>query len=77
MTEIAKLAAGLIAKGIPFTASELHGGWKIDAGSWDAVCHDWSYGGKEGLLEIMGVIVENDADEVEGWLTADDILARL
>lgn len=47
--------------------------------SWDAVCHYGSYGYKEGLLEIMGSIVdeEKDGDEVVGWLTAQDVINRL
>lgn len=44
---------------------------------WDAICHRGSYGYDEGLLEIMGNIVENTDDTVEGWLTADDIIKRL
>lgn len=77
MTEITKLTIGLLEKGINFTATRLYDGWKIDCGDWDAICHRYSYGGKKGLLEIMGDIVRNDVDDVEGWLTADDILARL
>lgn len=41
---------------------------------WDAVCHYGSYGYDEGLLEIMGTIANGD---VEGWLTADEIILRL
>ena len=41
---------------------------------WDAVCHRGSYGAEEGLLEIMGNIVQNYGDSVEGWLTADDVI---
>lgn len=41
--------------------------------SWDAVCHEWSYGGKAGLLEIYGTI----CNDVIGWLTADDIIKIL
>lgn len=32
----------------------------------DAICHYYSYGGKEGLLEIMG------AGDVVGWLSAEE-----
>ena len=41
----------------------------------DAICHQYSYGGKEGLLEIMGLA--DTEDGVEGWLTADDVFARM
>lgn len=45
--------------------------------SWDAICHYGSYGYKEGLLEVMGSIVTDNEDTVEGWLTADEIIRRL
>lgn len=44
---------------------------------WDAVCHCFSYGHKDGLLEIMGTIVKDKEMEVEGFLTAQDIIERL
>lgn len=84
LTEIKKLADGLLEKGIAFTFIVLHDGYQIVVNNpktnhyeWDAVCHNFSYGHDEGLLEIMGTIVENELDNVEGWLTAEDILARL
>lgn len=87
LTEIKKLADGLMEKGIAFTFhhfSEARMGYQIvvkdpetQKYKWDAVCHNFSYGNDEGLLEIMGDIVENDYDSVEGWLSAEDILKRL
>ena len=46
---------------------------------WDAVCHPGSYGYEEGLLEIYGEIVwhDIDGDSVRGWLTADNVIARI
>lgn len=44
---------------------------------WDAICHYGSYGYEDGLLEIMGDTVVRNDDEVEGWLTANDIIKRL
>ena len=44
---------------------------------WDAICHPGSMGFKQGLLEIMGEIVRVDDDEVEGYLTAQDVIKRL
>lgn len=41
---------------------------------WDAICHPGSYGYEDGLLEVMGDPVTNN--DVEGWLTADEIFAR-
>jgi len=49
---------------------------EIDKRKWDAVCHYCSYGGLDGLLEIMGDIVRN-GDCYEGWLTAEDIISRI
>ena len=45
---------------------------------WDAICHWGSYGYEEGLLEIYGNIVTEDAEDlVEGYLTAQDVIDRL
>lgn len=41
----------------------------------DAICHRYSYGHEKGLLEIMGLA--DTEDNVEGWLTADDVFARI
>lgn len=44
----------------------------------DAICHKYSYGGKEGLLEIMGLVDEDKiGDTVEGCLTADEVFDRI
>lgn len=43
----------------------------------DAVCHNVSYGGRDGLLEIMvedPAFEEENGDAVVGWLTAEDAL---
>jgi len=45
--------------------------------AWDAVCNIGSYGFAQGLLEVMGKAVVRVDDEVEGWLTADEIIERL
>lgn len=77
-TEIRKLAEGLTARNIPFDLHPLWGGWQITAEGWDAICHTYSYGSDKDLLEIMGVIVSEDAgDSVEGYLTAADVLERI
>lgn len=41
--------------------------------SWDVVCHDYSYGGPDGLLELYGEL----CTDVIGWLTADDMIRIL
>ena len=44
----------------------------------DAICHKYSFGGKDGLLEIMGLVDEEEAgDEVEGYLTAEEVANRI
>ena len=45
----------------------------------DCVCHYGSYGHERGLIEAMGAPLVNEeiGDDVEGWLTAVDILSRI
>lgn len=43
---------------------------------WDVICHYGSYGYEEGLLELMGSLLVGHND-VEGYLTADDIIERI
>lgn len=43
----------------------------------DAVCHQYSYGGEMGLLEIMGLVSDDACDDVEGWLTAEEVANRI
>lgn len=42
---------------------------------WDAVCHIGSYGAEQDLIEVMGDQVTHD--DVEGFLTAEDIIKVL
>lgn len=75
--EADKLAKGLIEKGIAFEYHKCYDGIQICCNGWDAICHNGSYGHERGLLEIMGTIVRAVEDDVEGWLTAEEILQRL
>lgn len=79
MKELSKLAIGLMKRNIPFSFTAFMNGGKIDWGTCDAICHDGSYGKFDGLLEIMGDLVDETktGDTVEGWLTAEDILNRI
>ena len=45
----------------------------------DVICHQYSYGGRDGLLEIMGLLTEEEAeyDSVVGYLTAEDVFNRI
>ena len=53
-------------------------GWQVTVndknfgGDWDAICGYGSYGFKQGLLEVMGNI--RDDNGVEGWLTAEQVV---
>lgn len=41
------------------------------------VCNDMSYGHENGLLEIYGLVDDDIDDDVQGWLTANDVFARI
>lgn len=43
----------------------------------DVICHVFSYGGPEGFLEIMGLVDDDYGDDVMGWLTAENVFARI
>lgn len=45
----------------------------------DVICHQYSYGGDKGLLEIMGLLTEEEAeyDSVVGYLTAENVFKRI
>ena len=45
----------------------------------DVICHEYSYGHDAGLLEIMGLLTEEESevDSVAGWLTAEDVFERI
>jgi hypothetical protein len=43
----------------------------------DVICTPYSYGGKQGLLEIAGPLCRNDMDRVEGWLSGAEVFLRI
>ena len=81
--EMAKLIKILKKNNIPFEVTFCGGAPQV----WcpnrkhvvcDAVCHKSSFGGKDGLLEIMGLVDEEEVgDEVEGYLTAEEVTRRI
>lgn len=84
MKEMDKLEDYLDVKGYNYKRKPLYDGEQIivydnrGVRRWDAVCHSGSYGGKRGLLEIMGdIVLDVVEDDVEGYLTAQDIIERL
>lgn len=73
LNEMVNLAIGLNARNIPFTARALYGGMQIICDTWDAICHENSYGHERGLIEVMGLGCDNEEDVV-GFLTAAEVL---
>lgn len=81
--EMTKLIKILKKSNIPFEVTSCEGAPQV----WypnrkhvvcDAVCHKYSFGGKDGLLEIMGLVDEEEVgDEVEGYLTAEEVANRI
>lgn len=81
--EMTKLIEILKKNNIPFEVTSCGGAPQV----WypnrkhvvcDAVCHKFSFGGKDGLLEIMGLVDEEEVgDEVEGYLTAEEVANRI
>lgn len=82
--EMHRLANMLGGANIPYEIRGLWGGLQITYPSGtDFVCsvvqHSFSYGGREGYLEIMGLLTEEEIenDSVKGWLTAEDVFERI
>ena len=81
--EMTKLIEILKKNNIPFEVTSCEGAPQV----WypnrkhvvcDVVCHKYSFGGKDGLLEIMGLVDEEEVgDEVEGYLTAEEVANRI
>ena len=76
---INKLAELLDEAGVPYTRNPIWGGEQIRVGALcDAVCHNFSYGNGDDLLEIMGALTkeEMEFDSVLGWLTPEEVAKR-
>lgn len=78
MTEMDKLDAMLTERGIEHTYDRDYQDcgtqivvYEHGERAWDAICTRFSYGGKDGYLEVMG---ENIPTVVEGWLTAEQVM---
>jgi hypothetical protein len=83
-TEILKLDKMLTDANIPHTLDRFLDGWQVIYPSEekriaDAVQHYGNYGSSKNLLEIMGLLTDEEqkCDSVKGWLTADDVFARM
>lgn len=81
--EIVKLHEMLTKADIPHEFTEEYGGHHILYSCMGYTCsvieHDYSYGNKRDLLEIMGLLTpeESAQDSVAGYLTADDVFNRI
>ena len=82
--EAVRLCCLLAGSNIPFEVEGHCGGLVIKYPSRaKEVCsiiqHQYSYGGTSGRLEIMGLLTpkEEEYDSVVGWLSADDVYARI
>ena len=76
---INKLAELLDEAGVPYTRNPIWGGEQIRIGALcDAVCHNFSHGNEDDLLEIMGALTkeEMELDGVLGWLTPEEVTKR-
>lgn len=83
MTEMEKLIDLLNTYHIPHEVTENLGTPQVWYPSrkdcvCDVICHRYSYGYAQGLLEIMGLVNEDEVgDSVEGHLTADTVFGRI
>lgn len=82
LTEMDMLVDLLIVAKIPFEERSIWGGRQVvypndDNRVCSVVCHSFSYGHEDGLLEIMGLCDEDEEDSVQGWLTALDVFCRI
>lgn len=79
---IMRLADLCEAEHIPFVVHPTFDGLQLvcpnlDKCELDVICHGGSYGHDSGLVEIAGVICENDNNMVEGYLTVEEVFERI
>lgn len=84
--EIGRLHEMLTEAGIPHSYEKDMDGWQVcypeedvKRRVVDAIEKRGSYGSDDDLLEIMGLLTEEEEseDSVKGWLTADDVFHRI
>ena len=79
---IMRLADLCEREGISFTVRPLFDGLQLLCPSlkekeFDVICHSYSYGHEQGELEVMGAICNSDDDNVEGYLTVEEVFERI
>lgn len=80
--EMYDLINRLIVMGVPFKVKELLNTPQVIFYDWngniigDAICHDGCYGHECGLLEIMGLDINEEevGDSVIGYLSAEEVV---
>lgn len=82
LKEIKKLSKMLDKEKIPHEDMPIFDGLQVNYPNkekcvCDAICHSYSFGHEEGLLEIMGLVDKDYADDVEGYLTAKEVFDRI
>ena len=84
VTEMSKLMKLLDEANVPYEVQDCWGTPQVcypksgEGQVCDAICHGFSYGHEEGLLEIMGLGDEEAiGDSVEGYLTAEEVATRI
>ncbi len=89
MTEMRKLEIMLNTFNVPFEITRHYSGTKqiwypnCENPICDVICFGetnlgGSYGHEKGLLEIMGLVNEEETDDsVEGYLTAEEVFERM
>lgn len=83
--ELFKVIDFLNKEGINFDIRQMFNGWQLIVRNkkvltewdFDIICHDGSYGNKKGLLEVMGIIAESEYDDVEGYLTGEQVVEKI
>lgn len=82
--QIEKLSEQLKKLNIPHTVKELFDGpdcIKFDWCDADIICHHFSYGGEDGLFEVMGkalmTTIEQKIDSVAGDIPMEDAVNRI
>ena len=82
--QIEKLSEQLKKLNIPHTVKELFDGpdcIKFDWCDADIICHHFSYGGEDGLFEVMGkalmTTMEQNIDSVAGNIPMEDAVKRI
>lgn len=81
-TEMGKLIDLLTDNNIPFEMGYCYDGLQVFYPNianrvCDAICHSGSYGHEVGLLEIMGLVDDDIDDDVQGYLSGEQVFRKM